>query len=645
MEIKGMWNFPSNNHAEDSGLFTSDMETFMKDPMSSLAREICQNSIDAKLDVQKPVEVEFKVFEIDTKDIPGKHDLLIALKGAIDYFKERSSENNETYQSLIKIHEKLSMDRIKCMRISDYNTTGLIGVSDNHFSKPFYMLTRGTGVSNKEGTTGGSKGIGKFASFVVSKLHTVFYSTVTSEKESGYIGVSRLSSGYMFDIELERFNKNEITMGIGYFGQGSTYKPISGQFNLDRSYKRSENNPGTDIYILGFEETENWVDEVIAKILESFIYAIYMNKLTLKIEGKVINRDNLETRVDQIIQAKLPISIKRAIKSQKDLLYSEDIFEEVIRIGNSNVLFKIKGYTQNDKEYATNKCTFIRYPYMKIKDLNAISTLPCAAMAIIENDELNNLFRRFENPEHTDWEFNRINIDNEIKEQAKSYYSTLRNRIKELVIEYLSSSDQTRTDFEGASDYLPSEGDSGSGEELKVGDEKIILGNIKIKESVFDIGHIESDDYESLEPDIGSIDDGEDYFGNQDTNESDGGNPISAKEDGTKIDGDSDIYMKSKLMGIRYFVIAKSAADGEYIIKFKHNESYDDCDLHLSLVDDANYKLPINIYESTVNNKPASVTKNKVLNFKIKANEMNKIFIKTDQSEYISMEVNLYASK
>ena len=53
-----VWRFPGNNHTDEKGLNTTDMETFMKDPMSSLAREICQNSIDARIEGQT-ARIEF----------------------------------------------------------------------------------------------------------------------------------------------------------------------------------------------------------------------------------------------------------------------------------------------------------------------------------------------------------------------------------------------------------------------------------------------------------------------------------------------------------------------------------------------------------------------------------------------------------
>lgn len=38
-----LWRFPGNNYTADNGLDTADMETFKKDAISSLARELCQN--------------------------------------------------------------------------------------------------------------------------------------------------------------------------------------------------------------------------------------------------------------------------------------------------------------------------------------------------------------------------------------------------------------------------------------------------------------------------------------------------------------------------------------------------------------------------------------------------------------------------
>lgn len=48
MDFKENWRFAGNNYTAENGLDTADMETFKRDPIASLARETCQNSIDAK---------------------------------------------------------------------------------------------------------------------------------------------------------------------------------------------------------------------------------------------------------------------------------------------------------------------------------------------------------------------------------------------------------------------------------------------------------------------------------------------------------------------------------------------------------------------------------------------------------------------
>ena len=44
------WNFPSNNKGDIIGIGHSGIETYQGTPLKSLAREICQNSLDAALE-------------------------------------------------------------------------------------------------------------------------------------------------------------------------------------------------------------------------------------------------------------------------------------------------------------------------------------------------------------------------------------------------------------------------------------------------------------------------------------------------------------------------------------------------------------------------------------------------------------------
>ena len=160
------WRFPDNRYTSENGLDTSDMEMFKRDPVSSLAREICQNSIDAAFGM-KPVIVEFSTFDIPREKIPDIERLSEQISACYDYKKSSPKER----PALTELKKAISQKNITCLRVSDFNTTGVEGASTSSRGTPFYNLTKGSGVSDKDGSSGGSKGIGKFASFVVSSIN------------------------------------------------------------------------------------------------------------------------------------------------------------------------------------------------------------------------------------------------------------------------------------------------------------------------------------------------------------------------------------------------------------------------------------------------------------------------------------------
>ena len=63
------WRFPSNDHGETKGINDSGVAQCRGTPLRSLAREICQNSLDAAR--AKTVTVEFNAFEICYRNSAG----------------------------------------------------------------------------------------------------------------------------------------------------------------------------------------------------------------------------------------------------------------------------------------------------------------------------------------------------------------------------------------------------------------------------------------------------------------------------------------------------------------------------------------------------------------------------------------------
>lgn len=279
------WRFPDNNYTSENGLDTSDMEMFKKDPVSSLAREICQNSIDAAFG-EKPVRVEFSLFQVARGEVPGVDDLAAQIDACYKYKKDSPKEE----PTLRELKKSISRDTITCLRVSDFNTSGIFGVKVNKSGVPFYDLTKGSGVSNKGGSSGGSKGIGKFASFVVSTTNTVFYSTKANDGTSGFIGISKLRSA-----PIPGKDENLLTLGVGYYAETEKNLPILRELHLDKGFVRSENQYGTDVYIIGFNNFKGWQYDIIAKVLESFMVAVMCGGLEVIVDGIVVNQNTVSS--------------------------------------------------------------------------------------------------------------------------------------------------------------------------------------------------------------------------------------------------------------------------------------------------------------------------------------------------------------
>ena len=627
-----MWRFPGNNYLQEQGIDTPDMETFAQDPIASLARESCQNSIDARI-AGETARIEFKTFDILRNEIPGVDRIEKEINSCLDYRKN----NSKLYQTLSNMKNNLNNSIIHCIRVSDFNTVGLKGINDLEDS-PFYLLTRGTGISDKNGSKGGSKGIGKFASFVASSFNTVFYSTLNMDGEKGYIGICKLCSTRMEGTD-------EKTQGTGYFGIDNKNMPILEDFNLDKSYKRE--TTGTDIYILGFRKNNNWKKELITKILDSFMCAIYYEDLEIVVDDLTINKNNLGELIEND-----DYILKRSynnIKSQYILLTDPDVFKNTLEIedyGKVDIL--LKGFSKEESDLATNECVMIRYPYMKIKTLPRISNVPCSAMCIIGDNTLNSLLRDIENPQHTNWEINRID-DDDLKSELRHILKTLNDSIINYVYDKLSTSRIKETDVEGASEYLPGIDDSniGTGEaDVIIEKPKIVK---KVKNKVKDkIGIKPDDEGNSLLPGLGDHkEDGEGSPIPSGSNNSSGGDTHDSNNEigYTNEDSDKEIMTLAQLSGMQYRLFVPDKKSVKLIISFESLYTENNCELELKYLDDSNTRYNINISGCRVNGIPLDIVDGKLKNIKIEEGKKYRIELDTDLRELYTFEVKMYANR
>lgn len=425
------WSFPSNNGGDVNGISNAGIETFQGSRLKSLAREICQNSLDAAVNPKKPVRVEFKSFSLETDEIPDAESVCDAFKRAKEFWEcQNSKKTVDFFNDALNL---LKFSAIPFLRISDFNTSGLLG-SHKEYNSPWCNLTKSSGTSDKAGSAGGSFGIGKFAPFACSSFRTVFYSTLDTKNTCAYQGISRITSF--------RLDDGQITTGVGYYGKKGN-KPVYEQLFLEPSFTRKDKQTGTDIYIAGFKGDTDWKNDIIASVVDGFLFAIFTGKLVVIIDDIEISTDTLPSVITDY---------KEFFTENADKYYEiiTTVKEPIIHDFNNMGLVKL---WLDIRPKMHRRIAMVRQTGMKIMDRGNISAnIPFAGLLYIEGDEINNFLRNLENPQHTKWEPDRYMN----RQYAQNIIRQLIDFIKS-ELEKLKQNDDTYEIDPSVGEYLPDE--------------------------------------------------------------------------------------------------------------------------------------------------------------------------------------------
>lgn len=163
-----MWKFLSRGFGETEGYSNGSIAEFKGNPLQALAREVCQNSLDAADGSGKPVIVEFQTSTMRIDDFPGMKYMRKVIDACADYWKTNGDINTSTFLKQAK--QCLKSNTFTVLRISDYNTTGVKGAFSDEAITPWGSLVKGNAFSVKTdmSNAAGSYGIGKAAPFVSS---------------------------------------------------------------------------------------------------------------------------------------------------------------------------------------------------------------------------------------------------------------------------------------------------------------------------------------------------------------------------------------------------------------------------------------------------------------------------------------------
>lgn len=433
------WNFPNNGGGQIRGISDAGIETFTGTEIQSLAREICQNSLDASnLEIDENVYVEFERYRISTNEIPG----YVAYKDKIDkahkYWSDKKSEKTITYlNNAVKAINKLNT---YVLRISDYNTIGLsdpYGESDDGWN----ALVKIDGGATKTGDKAGAFGIGKNAPFCNSDYRLVFYRTLNSAGEIAAQGVSRFIS---FPEDLNN-TRGTMTTGIGYYGNADGNLPVSAISELNNFNVRDK--VGTDVFVYGFNANFNWETDVTCEILNNFLMAIYRKQLSVSVADHLITNETIPKYIECY-----ETHLKEAICYYKVLTNptTKIFYKDFHGLGTLKLSVLV-----SSEDKLNRKILVTRTSGMKLFAIGNISRLIIfSGILEMQGKELNEYFREMETPAHDKWVPSRYTKN---PTQAKEYHNELKQWIRDIVLTLGEYSSDEEIEVEGLSDILQKE--------------------------------------------------------------------------------------------------------------------------------------------------------------------------------------------
>ena len=396
------WNFPSNGGGQINGIADSGIEIFRGKEIPSLAREICQNSLDAAINESSVVTVEFQHCEINPKTIPDVQSVIKILQACSAFWTKKSDKTEAFIKEAIY---KLKSSKVSVLRISDFNTTGLAEPFNPRAMTGWNTLTKIAGGAIKSDDKAGNFGIGKNAPFANSFFRMIFYRTFNAKGERAAQAVTKLVS---FDLDAQN-----IAAGTGYYGETQGNLPVRNITALDKIYRRTKR--GTDVFVYGFNGRNTWDAELIDELIENFLVAIHRDKLRVTVQGQAIDKGTLKKFVTEDAA-----NYYKILTDDDSIKRFEFDFHD---------MGKLKlGVLLDPTTKLNRRVLIVRKSGMKLFELDRFArTLNFTAILELEGLKLNAFFRQMETPDHTNWEPTRHPT---FPSQAKKYLAELKSWVR-----------------------------------------------------------------------------------------------------------------------------------------------------------------------------------------------------------------------
>jgi len=451
------WHFVTEG-GTDIGPNDSVRQNFKGNPYYYIVRESIQNSLDAILDTNKPVEVHFDFFKINRLDYSN----LFKIENHIDQCRAYYSGDKHAKRLFDGMNNFLNKNingkkvvYISCLRISDFNTIGMDYEYGNQES-PFYSFIRAQGKSSKRGSSsGGSFGFGKGAYFNLSAINTVLASTKTKNGNYFFEGTTRLTT--------HRDSEGRKLSAFGQYNNGdkknSETLPVSEKNEIPEDFIRKE--VGTDFIIVGRKEEQLEKIPMIESVINNFWYAILKNELIVKVDDILINSENLDARISEYFGDN---ELDNNSVNDFEKWNPKPYYKAVYHTGkNENfksflkklpVLGSVRFYVYRN-EHLSNKICFLRKPSMIVYKETNNKLNGYSGVFVCEDPKGDEILMEMENPAHNEWnssnyltlEGDKHNDGIEAKRQINSFINSC---LEELAADDVGSS----TTVLGLDEYL-----------------------------------------------------------------------------------------------------------------------------------------------------------------------------------------------
>lgn len=625
------WRFPKLDNGAEQGINDGGIATFKGSELySNLAREICQNSLDAKQEGKDTVVVEFKIEKLKKTDYPSLTGLDSIFSECKDYWQNRMDTKLERF--IKEAEDKLNSNYVDMLVISDYNTTGLSGAkAEKHKKSKWRALTHSNGVTEKGQGSAGSHGIGKNAPFACSSFRTVFYNSYAQDDGiKAFQGVARLIS---------HTHDGEDTQGIGFYQNSARTTPIFEDDPCAFRDKLNRTEYGTDVVIAGFKSTPTWNEDIEKAVLSNFFVAIYRGTLIVKIDNVTIDNKNLKARIEYYAKKEIATgSSDKRINTILEFYYALSEPDEVV---NGNILEEndVELYIKVNDKYSKSIAE-MRSIGMVIRTRHRNIFTRYAAVMIVKDGKLNNLLKETEPPAHDKWDPGILEDDENEMKRAEKAKTKLIRWVNDTIAEKCKIEVSDEMDLEGISAYLPFDEDDKSlgvdidnldtpDSDTKLNEPKKIKPNIR--KVTLTAKKVTGKKDDNVEPHNGSQ--GGKGSGSGGTEDSNGKDKVSVPKSGNSSVNTPQVTRQR---------IVKMPSDSTYRIAFVLENDCSKVNITLKALGDDGNKEKVKVINYKIGNKKVTVNAEQMSLKNIQANTLNEVFVTLEHHEKMALELLIY---